>query len=122
MTYDVPRRFARTEFRQLPWTFALKWDTAFTGNAPLRVEARNISAVGMKFMCNHRLAMFTAVEVSLFENATGKELLRLSGKVIRLEEIDTGQREKTYGVALEFDENPALEKLLAAGPTQPKTE
>jgi hypothetical protein len=122
MSYDESRRFPRTEFRNLPWVFALKMDSAFTGDKPLRVEARNIGPVGMKFVSNHKIPIFSEVEISFFENGTGKELVKLTGKVTRVEEVDTGQGEKTYGTALEFAESASLKTLLEKVQASPKQE
>ncbi|MGZ3693283.1 MAG: PilZ domain-containing protein [Bdellovibrionota bacterium] len=123
MSYDVSRRFTRTEFRLLPWVFALKLDAPIAAERPLRVEARNIGAGGVKFMSNLRIPVFSIVEISLFESKTGKLLLNAPGKVIRVEEVDTGQGEKTFGMAIEFTETAALEALLASAERiQPKKE
>ncbi|MGE3260543.1 MAG: PilZ domain-containing protein [Bacteriovoracia bacterium] len=117
MSYDESRRFERTEFRLLPWVFTLTLDAPFAGDRPLRVEARNIGIGGMKFVSNQRIPIFSAVEVSFFENQTGKELAKVTGKVIRVEEVDTGLGEKTFGMALEFAESSPLRSLLAGVPT-----
>lgn len=117
MSYDESRRFPRAEFRLLPWTFALKLDAPFAGKGSLRVEARNIGAGGMKFVSNHRIPVFSAVEISLFETDSGKELLKVNGKVVRLEEVDMGQGEKTYGMALEFTDPEPLRQLFEKTPS-----
>ena len=112
MSFYQNRRFPRLEFKLFPWVFALRLEAPFTENRPLRVEARNLSQGGLKFFSNHKIPLFDKVEVSFYEKASGKELAGLQGKVIRLEEIDTGQGEKTYGIALEFADAQALANLL----------
>lgn len=122
MSFNESRRFTRTDFRQLPWVFALKLNAPYAGERPLRVEARNIGAGGFKFVSNLRIPVFSEVQVSFFENLSGKELISLTGKVVRLEEVDTGQGEKTFGLALEFADTSALDALLAQHGVQPPQE
>lgn len=103
MSYIPERRYPRTDFNQLPWVFSLRLPKPADPESPLRLEAKNISAGGLKFMCNRRFALFELITVALFEKATGKPLPLVQGKVVRVEEVDTGFGEKTYGVALEFN-------------------
>lgn len=120
MSFYQNRRFPRMDFKVFPWVFALRLDAPFEENRPLRVEAKNISQGGIKFFSNHKLPLFSVVEIALYEKATGKELAQAHGKVIRLEEIDTGQGEKTYGIALEFQNSDVLEPLLKSFQTEQK--
>ena len=53
------------------------------------------------FISNQKINLFTPVEIAIFAKAEGKELAKLQGKVVRVEEVDTG-KEKTFGIALEF--------------------
>ncbi len=102
MSYIPERRHPRTDFSRLPWVFSLRLPKPADPDAPLRLEAKNISAGGVKFLCNRVFELFELLHVSLFEKATGKPLPPLQGKVVRVEEINTGFGERTYGIALEF--------------------
>lgn len=120
MSFYQARRHPRIEFKLMPWAFALRRKRPYDGENPLRIEARNISQGGLKFVSNQRIPLFESVEISLFEKTSGKEVISLAGKVIRLEEVDTGQGEKTFGVALEFADDQSLAPLLAsAAPANP---
>jgi hypothetical protein len=120
MTFYQNRRFPRWDFKVFPWVFALRLDKPFEEERPLRVEAKNISQGGLKFFSNHKISLFSLVEVSVFEKCSGKELAQATGKVIRLEEIDTGRGEKTFGIALEFQDANLLEPLLKVPQNEPK--
>lgn len=114
---DTPeRRHPRFPFPNFPWVFSLQLAEPWTDDKPLRLEARNISRGGLKFLSNQRIPLFEEVQAVLFAKADGKEIDRLRGRVVRLEEIDTGFGEKTYRIALEFlpGEGERLETFLAA--------
>jgi len=121
VSYFPERRHARIETHKLAWVFSLKLPEAPPPEKPLRLEARNISAGGLKFHCNRRFQLFENLSVAFFEKMSGTALPALEGKVVRVEEIDTGFGEKTYGVALEF--MSGSEELAALLPGAPvKTE
>ena len=102
MAYFPERRYPRVEFQQLSWVFTLRLMEAASPDKPLRLEARNISRGGMKFSCSRRFGLFEILQINLLEKSTGKPLSPMQGKVVRVEEIDTGFGDRTYGVALEF--------------------
>ena len=102
MSYFPERRFPRVEFQQLSWVFSLRLPEPAQADKPLRLEARNISRCGIKFLCNRRFQLFEYLQVSLFEKGSGKALPAIQGKVVRVEEIDTGYGERTYGIAMDF--------------------
>jgi hypothetical protein len=104
MKYFPERRHARVEFQQLSWVFTLRLPDAASPDRPLRVEARNVSRGGMKFVCNRRFALFETLQVDFLEKPSGKPLPPVMGKVVRVEEVDTGYGERTYGIAMEFTE------------------
>jgi len=103
MSYFPERRYPRVEFQPLPWIFSLRLPSSPPQDRPLRLEARNISRSGLKFLCNQRFALFELLTFSLLEKSSGKPLAEISGKVVRVEEIDTGYGERTFGIAMEFD-------------------
>lgn len=83
-------------------------------NTPLRLEPQNLSLNGMKFLSNQKSPLFSMLEVQFFHAESGAVLTKAKGKVVRLEEIDTGLPEKIYGIALTFSETlTALEPLLS---------
>lgn len=102
MSFTPERRHPRFEFPKFPWVFTLQLRDAWAADRPLRIEAKNISQGGLKFLSNQKIALFEEVQVVLFAKADGKELARMLGRVVRLEEVDTGFGEKWYGIALEF--------------------
>jgi hypothetical protein len=102
MAYFPERRFPRVEFQQLSWVFTLRLPEPAPPERPLRLEARNISRGGIKFLCNRRFALFEVLQIHLLEKTAGKPLPPVQGKVVRVEEIDTGYGERTYGIAMEF--------------------
>lgn len=102
MSYFPERRHLRVEFQKLAWIFTLRLPEAASPDRPLRLEARNISRGGLKFLCNRRFNLFETLEINLLEKGTGKPLPAVQGKVVRVEEIDTGYGERTYGIAMEF--------------------
>jgi hypothetical protein len=110
---STERRHPRFPFAAQPWVFSLQWKEPAGDGHPLRLEARDISRCGMKFYSNRKIPLFELVYVTLFAKADGRELARLSGKVVRLEDIDTGLGERTYGIALDFAEGTeALRRWL----------
>jgi hypothetical protein len=118
MSYFPERRFPRVEFQPLPLVFSLRLPEAAPADRPLRLEARNVSRGGIKFFCNRRFPLFDTLELHFFEKGTGKPLPPLRGKVVRVEEIDTGYGERTYGIALEFTAGTeCLSSLLPAPPS-----
>ncbi|MGZ3657469.1 MAG: PilZ domain-containing protein [Bdellovibrionota bacterium] len=102
MSYFPPRRYPRVEFQPLPWIFSLRLPASPPQDRPLRLEARNISRGGLKFLCNQRFALFELLTFSLLEKSSGKPFSEITGKVVRVEEIDTGYGERTFGIAMEF--------------------
>jgi hypothetical protein len=102
MAFFQERRFPRIEFHQVPWVFTLRLSDPVSSDKPLRLEARNISRGGLKFYSNRRFTLFEVLQIHLLEKTTGKPLLPLQGKVVRVEEIETGYGERTYGIAMEF--------------------
>lgn len=115
MKYHPERRHPRTEFSDLPWIFSLRLSEPTNLDTPLRLEAKNISAGGVKFLCNRRFQLFEPLAVQLFEK-NGKVLLSLQGKIVRVEEIDTGIGERTYGTAIEFSSGGDDLELLLVSP------
>jgi hypothetical protein len=69
---------------------------------PIRIEARNISNHGLKIVSNRKVPLFEEVQLVLFSKADGRELATLLGKVVRVEEIDIGAEEMSYGIAMDF--------------------
>ena len=112
MSFFPERRSARYEFQRFPWIFSLQMEEPAAADAPLRVEARNVSRGGLKFVTNRRIALFETVRGSLLDE-NGQLVAQLTGKVVRVEEVDTGHGERTYGIAVEFTAGAdALEKLI----------
>lgn len=115
MGYFPERRHPRYDFGLLPWVFSLQVPAPAAPERPLRLEAKNISGGGMKFVCNRRFPLFEILQLSLLDKKNGKTVLTPQGKVVRVEEIDTGFGERTFGIALEFTSgNEPLASLLAA--------
>lgn len=111
------RAHKRKEFQETPWTFALFLQEQQAPQDPFRLEAKNISLGGLKFLCNRKIPLFETLQVHLFDQKEKGEPIKLMAKVIRVEEIDIGLAEKTYGLAAKFDSLPdrflpALEKVL----------
>lgn len=110
---STERRHPRFEFHDLPWVFSVQWPEPATQERPVRVEARNISRGGFKFSSNHRVPLFSELEIVLLDKKDGREVATLTGKVVRLEEVDIGVGERTYGIALELTSGAdALHPLL----------
>jgi hypothetical protein len=117
------KRDTRFEFAELPLVFSLQMAAPAGADLPLRLDAKNISGSGVKFLSNYKIPLFEQVQMALFEKPSGKEVATLFGKVVRVEEIDTGLGEKTYGIAVEFiTENPALRKLFPEGTVAPEAQ
>lgn len=101
MSFFPERRNTRHEFQRFPWIFSLQVDEPAGADTPIRVEARNVSRGGLKFVTNRRIALFETVRGSLLDES-GQLVAQLTGKVVRVEEVDTGHGEPTYGIAVEF--------------------
>lgn len=113
MSFITERRHPRFPFSSQPWVFSLQLKNPAEGDLPLRVEARDISRCGIKFYSNRKIPLFEQVYFILFAKKDGREVASLSGKVVRLEEIDTGLGEKTYGIAVDLtDGTEPLHTLL----------
>lgn len=120
---SIVRKSSRVEFQGLPLVFQLSVKSTMESDAAIRVEARNISRHGIKFYSNRKIPLFDQVNLSFFEKKTGTLLAEVLSKVVRLEEIDIGVGERTYGIAVEFltgaeplerfipEGNPELSKL-----------
>lgn len=119
MSYFPERRHPRVEFHALPWVFTLSLAKSAPADRPLRLEARNISRGGVKFVCNRRFTLFEELHVHLLEKKGGKALAPLQGKVVRVEEIDTGYGERTFGIAVEFTKGAEALLLLPEGAAKP---
>lgn len=114
MSYLAERKHPRFDFSPLPLVLAVRWEEAAPEDRPVRVEARNISEGGMKFVSNRRLSLFSPIHLSLFDKILGTELAALDGKVVRVEEVDTGLGERIYGIAVQF--SAGTERLGALMP------
>ena len=102
MGYFPERKYPRYAFESLACVFSLRLTEAPPSDKPLRLEARNLSLGGLKFVSNRRFNLFENLEVVLIEKPAGKALPPVQGKVVRVEEVDIGKGEKTFGIALEF--------------------
>jgi len=105
------RKSRRKSFEDTTWVFSLFLQEKDIPTSPLRLEAQNISLGGIKFLSNRKIPLFDVIYTHLFEKKNKGEPLKLSAKVVRVEEIDTGKTEKTYGIAAQFEE--VSEKSLA---------
>jgi hypothetical protein len=119
MSYFPERRFPRVDFQQLPVVFSLRLPEPAPSGKPLRLEAKNISRGGIKFLCNRRFQLFEQLQINLFERGSGKSLPNIQGKVVRVEEVDTGYGERTYGIAMEFTSGTEELANLLPGPSSP---
>ncbi len=99
---SIVRKSARIEFADLPLLFHLSVKTTMEQDVPTRIEARNISRHGVKFYSNRRIPLFEQINVSFYEKKSGNLVAEILAKVVRLEEIDIGVGERTYGIAVEF--------------------
>ena|SRR3989344_2068202 len=113
MKFYPERQYPRFEFSQFPWVLAIELTSPAWSDCPLRMEGKNISRGGIKLLSNRKIELFSKVRVSLFDRKSGQALASATGKVVRLEEINTGLSEITYGIALQLLEDP-LQKLLPA--------
>lgn len=109
------RKFDRIDFASTPWSFGLS--NFSIPELPLRLEAKNISMGGLKFSINHRVKLFEKLKISLVDPKKSADQITVVGKVVRVEETDTGQSEKYFGVAISFEEldpimREKLEKVL----------
>lgn len=116
MSYFPERRFQRVDFATLPWVFTLQLQEAASSDRPLRLEARNIGRGGFKFVCNRRFTLFEPLAFHFFDKQSGRPLPAVRGKIVRVEEIDTGYGERTFGIAVEFTAGAEALPLLPAGP------
>ena len=107
MGYFPERRHPRFEFQKLPWVLSLRLGAPSWPEKPTRVEAKNLSQGGLKFFSNRKFQLFEVLQVSLYEKESGKSLITLTGKVVRVEEIDTGFGDRTFGIAIQFLSNTA---------------
>jgi hypothetical protein len=121
MSYLAERKHPRFEFAPLPLVLSVRWDEPAPEDKPIRVEARNISEGGIKFVSNRRLALFSPIHLSLFDKNQGNELAALGGKVVRVEEVDTGLGERTYGIAVEFSKGTERLGALMPANSSPAT-
>ncbi len=98
------RKSERKSFDSCPWVFSLYLQEKNIPTEPLRFEPNNISTGGLKFQTNRKIPLFEKIEIHLFEKNTKNDPIRLPAQIIRVEEIDTGLAEKTYGTAAKFIE------------------
>ncbi len=120
--HSTERRHPRFDFSQFSWVFSLRLPKPASPSTPVRLEARNISAGGLKFVCNNKIPLFETIQISIFDRASGSELATLNAKVVRLEEVDIGVGELTYGIAVEFLSGMApLQNLLPASTNEAGT-
>lgn len=96
------RKYPRREFKELPWVFTVQLSQPVKLDQSMRFEAKNISVGGIKFIANQKVSLFDELSFLFFDKSSGKELTHISGRVVRLEEVDTGNFEKIYGIAVEF--------------------
>lgn len=97
------RESERVDFTTTSWVFALTLPDELLDGTPLRLEAKNISLGGIKFQTNKKIPLFSVLSMQLFERNGKAAPLVLSGKVVRIEEVDEGLPEKTYGIATRFE-------------------
>lgn len=123
MSFDEEYSSPTYDFQTLPWIFSIKLARPLEDGHPLRIEAKSLSEDGLKFQSNKRVPLFEQIQVSLFDKASGKEALSLLGKVVRLEEVDTGIGEKTYRISLSFiSGHEALQNILPSFPSSENPE
>ena len=108
MKTTIERRGAeRTTLIQLNWAMSIIGGSDFNEHpwkdqSPTRFEAKNISYLGLKIVANFKVSLFSELQFAVICRNDGRELARIKGKVVRLEEVDTGKSEKDYGIAIEF--------------------
>lgn len=100
-TFEHARKYPRVLFTTTPWVFGLV-QSRTQPETPLRLEARNVSMGGIKFFSNYKFPLFEKLQMSLFDKDSKGEPIHLNGQIVRVEETDTGQKEKIYGLAVEF--------------------
>ena len=105
------RESERLDFTATSWVFTLTLPDELLDGAPLRLEAKNISLGGIKFQTNKKIPLFSVLSMQLFERNSGGNPISLTGKVVRIEEIDEGLPEKTYGIATRFENLGEAEQL-----------
>lgn len=95
------RKFPRVSFDQTDWVFMVYLDKT-PGSKPVRLDPKNISGTGLKFLSNVKFALGEIVRFSILDKLDGSEICQLESRVVRTEESDTGKTEKTFGTAVEF--------------------
>jgi len=109
------RKSSRAVFQQTNWILSLQWALENTLAHPPRIQPINISLHGMKILANFKIPLFEIVKIQLLDKQSKDLPLQVQGKVVRVEETDTGKREKLYGLALEFENLPAeVQKKIIA--------
>jgi hypothetical protein len=98
---DSSRKHQRMNFFETPWVLGIQMQR--DGNQGIhRLEPKNISLGGIKLLSNIKVPLFETIHMELFDKNTKIDSILTKGKVVRVEETDTGQGEKTYGLAVEF--------------------
>ncbi|NUM88055.1 MAG: PilZ domain-containing protein [Bdellovibrionales bacterium] len=98
------REHDRHDFSSTPWVLAVELSSDLLGDAPLRLEGRNIGFGGMKFQTNRRIPLKREVLIHLFSREKSEPVVHLKGRVVRVEEVDEGLEEKSYGIAVRFED------------------
>jgi hypothetical protein len=116
--FEHIRKHPRILFHLTPWVFSLTQKNTPTLETPLRLEARNVSLGGLKFFSNYKFPLFEKLQIALFEKGSRGDPIELKGHIVRVEETDTGQAEKIYGLAIEFQsvESADLQRLTKGLP------
>ena len=110
-SYPIERKHSRVLFQESPWHISLHLpQKKIAAENIFRLEAKNISPGGIKFICSSRFELHQNIIFDLLPKSDAAPKLRILGKVVRVEEVDTGF--KTYGIALQFSELD--EKTLSA--------
>jgi len=112
------RKFPRKVFSDTPWLFTLVLSTQPNAEIPLRLEAKNISMGGMKFLSNQKIPLFEKIKLQIMDKHAKSDPIPFQAEVIRVEESDTGKGEKIFGIAIKFtalpkDSSPLLTVLSA---------
>lgn len=117
----MERKHPRIDFQKRPWVFGLQAIAPASSERPHRIEAKNIGLGGCKFSSNHKIPLFQEVQITIYSQMSGTILAQIKGKVVRLEEVDTGQDEKSFGIAVQFLEEPAAikDQLVDPSPAKP---
>lgn len=98
------RQHERHDFSATPWVLSLELPQDLLSDSPLRLEGKNIGLGGMKIQTNRRIPLKRALTIHLFSRGEEEETLHLKGTVVRIEEVDEGLEEKTYGIAVRFED------------------